>query len=86
MNNDSEARRILINPDLYEPIERYGEQSFQMKIGNTVFEIETHYNLQGRISVMKQFQDYLLKNVDASQMREYPEDTDAMPGCQKGAT
>lgn len=41
MNEDSEARKRLINPDLYEPIERYGEQSFEMKIGNTV---ETHYN------------------------------------------
>lgn len=58
MNEDSEARKRLINPDLYEPIERYGEQSFEMKIGNTV---ETHYNPQGRVSLMKQFQEYLLK-------------------------
>ena len=85
MNEDSEARKRLINPDLYEPIEKYGEQSFEMKIGNTVFEIETHYNPQGRVSVMKQFQEYLLKNVDDSSFGEYPENTDAMPGCQKGA-
>lgn len=81
MNEDSEARKRLINPDLYEPIERYGEQSFEMKIGNTV---ETHYNPQGRVSLMKQFQEYLLKNVDDSSFGEYPEKTDAMPGCQKG--
>ena len=86
MNEGSEARKRLINPDLYEPIERYGEQSFEMKIGNTVFEIETHYNPQGRVSVMKQFQEYLLKNVDDSSFGEYPENTDAMPGCQEGAT
>ena len=85
MNEDSEARKRLINPDLYEPIERYGEQLFEMKIGNTVFEIETHYNPQGRVSIMKQFQEYLLKNVDDSSFGEYSENTDAMPGCQKGA-
>ena len=34
---------------------------------------------------MKQFQDYLLKNLDASSVREYSDDTDAMPGCQEGA-
>lgn len=76
MNEDSEARKRLINPDLYEPIERYGEQSFEMKIGNTV---ETRYNPQGRVSLMKQFQEYLLKNVDDSSFGEYPEKTDAMP-------
>ncbi|MBR1906966.1 MAG: hypothetical protein IJ819_10985 [Clostridiales bacterium] len=85
MNEDSEARKRLINPDFYEPIEKYGEQSFEVKIGNTVFQIETHYDSKGRVSVMKQFQDYLLKNIDASKMREYSEDTDAMPGCQEGA-
>lgn len=83
MNEDSEARKRLINPDLYEPIERYGEQSFEMKIGNTVFEIETHYNPHGRVSVMKQFQEYLLKNVDDSSFGEYPENTDAMPVVRK---
>lgn len=86
MKEDSEARKKLIYPDLFEPIEKYGEQSFVINAGNTVFEIETHYDPKGRVSVMKQFQEYLLKNVDASQMREYSEDTDAMPGCQKGAT
>ena len=86
MDKDSEARKRLINPEFYEPIERYGEQLFELKIGNTIFQIETHYDPKGRISVMKQFQDYLLNNVDAASMREYSEDTDAMPGCQKGAT
>ena len=85
MNEDSEARKRLVNPELYEPIEKYGEQSFVIKAGNTVFEIETHYDPKGRVSVMKQFQDYLLKNVDASSVREYSDDTDAMPGCQEGA-
>ena len=85
MNEDSEARKKLIYPELFEPIEKYGEQSFVLKAGNTVFEIETHYDPKGRVSVMKQFQDYLLKNVDASPMREYSEHTDAMPGCQEGA-
>jgi len=45
MNIDSEARKRLINPDLYEPIERYGEQSYEVTIGNTVFQVKTHYNL-----------------------------------------
>lgn len=85
MNEDSEARKRLIYPDLFEPIEKYGEQYFEVKIGNTVFQVETHYNPEGRVSVMKQFQDYLLKNVDASSVREYSDDTDAMPGCQEGA-
>ena len=85
MNEDSEARKRLIYPDLFEPIEKYGEQYFEVKIGNTVFQVETHYNPEGRVSVMKQFQDYLLKNVDASSMGEYSEHTDAMPGCQEGA-
>lgn len=85
MKEDSEARKKLIYPDLFEPIEKYGEQSFVINAGNTVFEIETHYNPQGRVSVMKQFQEYLLKNVDDSSFGEYSENTDAMPGCQKGA-
>ena len=85
MNEDSEARKRLIYPDLFEPIEKYGEQYFEVRSGNTVFQVETHYDPKGRLSVMKQFQDYLLKNVDASSVREYSEDTDAMPGCQEGA-
>jgi len=85
MNEDSEARKRLIYPDLFEPIEKYGEQYFEVKIGNTVFQVETHYNPEGRVSVMKQFQDYLLKNVDDSSVREYSDVTDAMPGCQEGA-
>lgn len=85
MNEESEARKRLVNPELYEPIEKYGEQSFEVKIGNTYFLIETHYDPKGRLSVMKQFQDYLLKNAESSQMREYSEHTDAMPGCQEGA-
>ena len=85
MKEDIEARKKLIYPDLFEPIEKYGEQSFVINAGNTVFEIETHYNPQGRVSVMKQFQEYLLKNVDDSSFGEYSENTDAMPGCQKGA-
>ena len=85
MNEDSEARKRLVNPDIYEPIEKYGEQYFEGRIGNTVFQVETHYDPKGRLSVMKQFQDYLLKNVDASSVREYSDDTDAMPGCQEGA-
>ncbi len=85
MNEDSEARKRLIYPDLFEPIEKYGEQYFDVRIGNTVFQVETHYDPKGRLSVMKQFQDYLLKNVDASSVREYSDDTDAMPGCQEGA-
>lgn len=85
MNEDSEARKRLIYPDLFEPIEKYGEQYFEVRIGNTVFQVETHYDPKGRLSVMKQFQDYLLKNVDASSVREYSDDTDAMPGCQEGA-
>ena len=60
MDEDSEARKRLINPDLYEPIERYGEQSFEMKIGNTVFEIETHYNPQGRVSVIVRFMNSMV--------------------------
>ena len=85
MNEDSEARKRLIYPDLFEPIEKYGEQYFEVRIGNTVFQVETHYDPKGRLSVMKQFQDYLLKNLDASSVREYSDDTDAMPGCQEGA-
>lgn len=85
MNEDSEARKRLIYPDLFEPIEKYGEQYFEVRIGNTVFQVETHYDPNGRLSVMKQFQDYLLKNVDASSVREYPDDTGAMLGCQEGA-
>ena len=38
MKENSEARKRLINPDLYEPIERYGEQSHEEKIGIVIFE------------------------------------------------
>ncbi len=64
MNKESEARKRLFAPDIFEPIEKYGEQLFEVKIGNTIFQVETHYSQDGRQSVMKQFRDYLLNHVD----------------------
>ena len=61
MKENSEVRKKMIYPDLYEPIEKFGEKSFAINSGNTVFQVEMHYDPKGRVSVMKQFQDYLLK-------------------------
>jgi len=36
------------------------EHSFSMKIGGTVFNVSTHFNLDGRQSVLQQFRDLIL--------------------------
>ena len=46
MKEDSEARKKLIYPDLFEPIEKYGEQSFVINAGNTVNATEFVYQLE----------------------------------------
>lgn len=37
-----------------------------LHIGNTVFEVHTHFNPQGRQTVLEQFQKLLLANRDLS--------------------
>ena len=35
--------------------------SFSMKIGGTVYEVTTHFNTEGKETVLKQFRDLLLE-------------------------
>ena len=41
-------------------LQRYGIGDFTMKIGGTVYEVATHFNEDGRQSVLQQFRDLLL--------------------------
>ena len=38
--------------------------SFSMKIGGTVYEVTTHFDTEGKETVLKQFQDLLLELQD----------------------
>ena len=38
-----------------------GSDSFSMKIGGTVYEVTTHFDAEGRETVLKQFRDLLLE-------------------------
>jgi hypothetical protein len=38
------------------------EESFSMKIGGTTYEVTTHFDPDGRQSVLEQFKELLLKN------------------------
>lgn len=37
-----------------------GESTFQAKIGGTTYEVTTHFNSEGRQSVLEQFRDLIL--------------------------
>ena len=39
-----------------------GEGSFEMKIGGTTYEVSTHFNTEGKQSVLEQFMALLLSN------------------------
>lgn len=36
-------------------------ESFSMKIGGTVYEVTTHFNTEGKETVLRQFRDLLLE-------------------------
>lgn len=36
-------------------------ESFSMKIGGTVYEVTTHFNTEGKETVLQQFRDMLLE-------------------------
>lgn len=44
--------------------EDYGEGPFSLRLGNTTYEVNTHFDPQGRQSVLKQFQQLLLASTD----------------------
>ena len=44
-------------PYYYSP----DNDSFSMKIGGTVYEVTTHFNTEGKETVLQQFQDMLLE-------------------------
>lgn len=74
---------------IFEP-EHFGEDTFSVKIGRTTYEVTTHFNTEGRQSVLRQFKDFLLRS-DAFRTMEnapgdlYDKDALAVPGCQEGA-
>lgn len=35
-------------------------ENFSLKIGNTVYEVSTHFNTDGRLSVIQQFEQLIL--------------------------
>ncbi len=44
----------------YGKVRRFGEDNFQIKIGETTYEISTHFNPKGRQCVMEQFKELIL--------------------------
>lgn len=43
------------------PIDFCGEDSFEMQIGSTTYEVHTHFNTEGKQSVLEQFRTLILK-------------------------
>ncbi len=43
------------------PFEFCGENTFEMQIGNTTYEVHTHFNPEGKQSVLEQFRTLILK-------------------------
>ena len=39
---------------------RFGEETFQMKIGGTTYEVSTHFNPKGRQCIFEQFKELIL--------------------------
>lgn len=39
---------------------RFGEETFQMKIGGTTYEVSTHFNSKGRQCIFEQFKELIL--------------------------
>ncbi len=39
---------------------RFGEETFQMKIGGTTYEASTHFNPKGRQCIFEQFKELIL--------------------------
>ena len=50
-NNTMEGIPVRVLPKQY---------SFSMKIGGTIFDVTTHFNANGRQSVLQQFRDLIL--------------------------
>ncbi len=44
------------------PIPEQSEDSFEMKIGGTIYEVHTHFNADGRQSVLEQFRTLILSD------------------------
>ncbi len=41
-------------------IRHFGEETFQMKIGGTTYEVSTHFNPKGRQCIFEQFKELIL--------------------------
>ena len=39
---------------------RFGEETFQMKIGGTTYEVSSHFNPKGRQCIFEQFKELIL--------------------------
>ena len=44
---------------IYAPYCEKNDEPFFMKIGNTTYEVKTHFNPKGRENVLQQFEDLL---------------------------
>lgn len=44
----------------HSKIRRFGEETFQMKIGGTTYEVSTHFNPKGRQCIFEQFKELIL--------------------------
>ena len=49
-------------PNAFDPFELLsGEDTFEMKVGGTTYEVSTHFNTGGRQSVLEQFMALILQ-------------------------
>ena len=47
------------NTSIYAPYFEKNDEPFFMKIGNTTYEVSTHFNPKGKENVLQQFEDLL---------------------------
>ena len=49
------------NKSIYAPYFEKNDEPFFMKIGNTTYEVCTHFNSDGRENVLQQFEELLIE-------------------------
>ena len=60
----TKERNLTVTDFSFFSPEDYGKGPFSLRLGNTTYEVNTHFDPQGRQSVLKQFQQLLLASTD----------------------
>ncbi len=60
----TQERNLTVTDFSFLSPEDYGTGTFSLRLRNTTYEVNTHFDPQGRQSVLKQFQRLLLASTD----------------------